>query len=71
MNARTTITEEPIAPVQDSDAMNSAILASHNPREALNRIGYLTTEAKQHLRNRDTGRAFDCLNRIGWLTGAL
>jgi hypothetical protein len=71
MNARTTITEERIAPVQDSDAMNSALLASHNPREALKRIGYLTTEAQQHIRNGDKGKAFDCLNRIGWLTGAL
>jgi hypothetical protein len=60
-----------IAPVQDSDAMNSAILASHNPREALNRIGHLTTEAKQHLRNKDTTRAFVCLNKIAQFTGAL
>ena len=64
-----TITEERIAPIQDSDAMNSAILSSHNPREALNRIGYLTTEAKQHLWNKDTTKAFICLNKIAWLTG--
>ena len=60
-----------IAPVQDSDAINSAILASHNPREALNRIGYLVQDAKEHVRNEDMAKAFDCLNRIGWLTGAL
>jgi len=60
-----------IAPVQDSEAMNSAILASHNPREALKRIGYLVQDAKEHIRNDDTSQAFDCLNRIGWLTGAL
>ena len=58
-----------IEPVQDSDAMNSALLASHNPREALNRIGYLTTEAREHLRNKDTTKAFLCLNKIAWLTG--
>jgi len=67
----TTITEERIAPVQNSDAMNSSILASHNPREALNRIGHLTTEAKQHLRNKDTTRAMVCLNKIAQFTGAL
>ena len=67
----TTITEERIAPVQNSDAINSAILASHNPREALNRIGYLVQDAKEHVRNEDMAKAFDCLNRIGWLTGAL
>ena len=66
-----TIIEGPISPVQDSDAMNSAIIASHNPREALNRIGYLTTEAKQHLRNKDTTRAIVCLNKIAQFTGAL
>jgi hypothetical protein len=66
-----TIIEEPITPVQDSDAMNSALLASHNPREALNRIGYLTTEAKQHLQNKDTTRAMVCLNKITQFTGAL
>ena len=60
-----------IAPVQDSDAMNSAILASHNPREALARIGYLVQDAKEHIRNKDTTRATVCLNKIAWLTGAL
>ena len=67
----TTIKEERIAPVQDSDAMNSAILASHNPREALNRIGYLTDEARQHIRNKDTTKAMVCLNKIAQFTGAL
>jgi len=66
----TTIVEERIAPVQNSDAMNSAILASHNPREALNRIGYLVQDAKEHLRNKDTTKAFVCLNKIAQLTGA-
>jgi hypothetical protein len=65
----TTITEEPIAPVQDSDAMNSAILASHNPREALNRIYYITRDAREHIRNKDTTKAMVCLNKIAQLTG--
>ena len=65
------MTDAQIAPVQNSDAMNSAILAAHNPREALNRIGYLVQDAKEHVRNGDKSKAFDCLNRIGWLTGAL
>jgi len=60
-----------IAPVQDSDAINSAILASHNPREALARIGYLTNEARQHIRNKDTTKAMVCLNKIAQFTGAL
>jgi hypothetical protein len=55
----------------NGDAINSAILASHNPREALNRIGHLTTEARQHLRNKDTTRAMVCLNKIAQFTGAL
>jgi len=66
-----TITEEPIAPIIDSDVKNDTLLASHNPREALKRIGYLVQDAKEHIRNDDTSKAFDCLNRIGWLTGAL
>jgi hypothetical protein len=53
------------------NARDAAIIASHNPREALNRIGYLTTEAKQHLRNKDTTRAMVCLNKIAQFTGAL
>jgi len=65
------MSDSQIVPVQDSDAMNSAILASHNPREALSRIGYLTTEARQHLRNKDTTRAMVCLNKIAQFTGAL
>ena len=67
----TTISEERIAPVQNSDAMNSAILASHNPREALNRIGYLVQDAKEHIRNKDTTKAMVCLNKIAQFTGAL
>ena len=60
-----------IAPSQNSDAMNSAILASHNPREALNRIGYLVQDAKEHVRNKDTTKAMVCLNKIAQFTGAL
>ena len=60
-----------IAPIIDSDVKNDMLLASHNPREALNRIGYLVQDAKEHIRNGDKSKAFDCLNRIGWLTGAL
>ena len=67
----TTITEERIAPVQNSDAINSAILASHNPREALNRIGYLVQDAKEHIRNKDATKAMVCLNKIAQFTGAL
>jgi len=58
-----------IAPIIDSDVKNDMLLASHNPREALARIGYLTTEAREHLRNKDTTKAFLCLNKIAWLTG--
>ena len=65
----TTITEEPIAPVQDSDVLNSVLLASHNPREALHRIGYLVQDAREHIRNKDTTKAMVCLNKIAQLTG--
>ena len=60
-----------IAPIIDSDVKNDMLLASHNPREALARIGYLTNEARQHIRNKDTTKAIVCLNKIAQFTGAL
>jgi len=63
--------KKPVADVIDSEAMNSRLLASHNPREALTRIRYLAHDAKQHLRNGNEDKAFAALNQIGWLTGAV
>ena len=58
-----------ITPIIDSDVKNDMLLASHNPREALNRIYYITRDARQHIRNKDTTKAMVCLNKIAWLTG--
>ena len=57
------------AEIIESDAMNAALLASHNPAEALRRIRYLVDEARQHHRNRNYLSAFVCLNKIATLTG--
>ena len=58
-----------IAPIIDSDVKNDMLLASHNPREALNRIYYITRDAREHIRNKDTTKAMVCLNKIAQLTG--
>ena len=66
-----TFSGERIAPIIDCDAKNDELLASRNPREALARIKYLAIEAKTHLRNKDTTKAFVCLNKIALYTGDL
>ena len=58
-----------IEPIIDSDVKNDMLLASHNPREALNRIYYITRDAREHIRNKDTTKAMVCLNKIAQLTG--
>lgn len=61
----------PVAPIINSDAMNNALLAARNPREALIRIRHLTQDAKQMIRLGKITDASAALNQIATLTGAL
>lgn len=61
----------PVAPVIESDAMNAALLAARNPREALIQIQGMAREARQDIRNQNYSCAFVKLNQIYLLTGGL
>jgi hypothetical protein len=66
---RPVIIEEPIAPIIESGAHNNALLASHNPAEALRRIRYLVDEARDQHRIGDRTKVMVALNKIAELTG--
>jgi hypothetical protein len=57
------------AEIIESDAMNAALLASHNPAEALRRIRYLVDEARDQHRIGDRSKVMVALNKIAALTG--
>jgi len=57
------------AEIIESDAQNAALLASHNPREALRRIRYLVDEARDQHRLGDRTKVMVALNKIAELTG--
>jgi hypothetical protein len=59
------------APVIDSEFMNNALLATKDPRAALQKIRALSLEAKQMIRNGKTTEAFCTLNKIASYTGVV